>query len=260
VTSVVAALTFCVGPRSIKVVQGIVSFGYFLAFSVLVVAVACDGTNYSSTSSAVDPSSIQDAQFDDGKSTVGDATTDAGVSAEVAQRDSAGGKCDTGWVKGRAALAYTEVTKRAWLNPDFARGADGLYASVINLTAGVESGLLVVSDFGLNVPASAKVSGIEAEITRNSDLGSRLKDLSVRLYSNELSKGDRKNLQLTWQESFNTVAYGDSNDLWDAVLSADDVNRTTFGLAIAVKFDSQTSGIETANVDQIRIRVSWVCP
>ena len=219
---------------------------------------ACDSAIYSANIGGADAAGPRDAE----------ATRDANTGLDGAQvgdtgamRD-AGAFCNSGWAEGRSAGSFPPQSgKLPWINPQLAQNLDGAYASASNMVPLAETTYLYVEDFGLRVPNSAKISGIEAEVTRNSSFARGIRDLSVQLYADEFSKADRRNSTLVWGLETAAVTYGAANDLWGSTWTPASVNDAGFSVVIAVNFLAALgAGVDTPNVDRIRIRVSWICP
>ncbi len=196
------------------------------------------------------------------------ANDDAGPSADAGPLADAG-RCipgSSGWAEGHVGENRAGVGTNAWGGVSSALVLDAESASASGLSNTAVSTYLVVRDFRLGVPSTAKITGIEADIARNSlsepvtpGESRGLVDYSVRLTrAAGIVGADRKAVGV-WNNQPQVVTYGTTNDLWSAAWSPADVNDVTFGVGLAVTY-TFPAGNDWAFVNRMRVRVTWTCP
>lgn len=122
---------------------------------------------------------------------------------------------------------------------------------------------LVVTNFGLAVPSTETISGVEFSINKSKSGGSfaYLGDYSVRLLKSGSMTGNDNGSALPWFGSDIDYSYGSSSDLWGTTITPADVNKSGFGVAIAAQryfgFGSPTPRVDNVTVT---IHVSATLP
>lgn len=141
--------------------------------------------------------------------------------------------------------------------------SDNLY-SICDVSYLQASAFLVANGFGFNIPTGLTIKGIEASIERHAV--SVIRDLEVYLVvNNQIVSDNLANISVNWPVAVDsTVTYGDINNTWrdSSILGdwdVDDINDSTFGLAIRVKGFTNTSGV-IASVDHIQLRIYYEDP
>jgi hypothetical protein len=227
---------------------------------------ACDEAIYSAAVVPADAASPQDVEPDAGQTRDAAPVGDSGELGDGPGND--GGQvsdarpaCNTGWAEGRFANSLAgSASQLTWKNAGLARGLDGEGATTVGrLLQAQETSYLAVGDFGLQLARDVVISGIEVEVTRKSSGGLGIRDLSVQLYQSEFSKADRRNSGLLWALAPSTVTYGAANDLWGETWSPARVNDPDFSVMLAATNTAAVGG-DSPIVDQIRVRVNWICP
>lgn len=113
---------------------------------------------------------------------------------------------------------------------------------------------IVITNFGLSVPTSESITGVEFSINKSKSGGTwaYLGDYSVMLLKAGVMAGSDRASAFPW---FNTDAdfpYGSSVDLWGTTLTPTDVNHTGFGIAISAQryfgFGNMTPRIDDVTV------------
>lgn len=113
---------------------------------------------------------------------------------------------------------------------------------------------LIVTNFGLSVPTSESISGVEFTIQKSKSGGTfaYLGDYSVRLMKSGVMVGNDNASAFPWFGFDIDQAYGSSTDLWGTTISPADVNKAGFGVAIAAQryfgFGSMTPRIDNVSV------------
>ena len=142
----------------------------------------------------------------------------------------------------------------AWTTPANAQASDDAYAQAA--PGAGSSNYLEATNFGLAIPASAIIDGIEVGIEKSATADSGpnfVADSRVRIVKGGVvGSTDRSNVA-HWPLTDTIVIYGGPADLWGDTWTAADVNANGFGVAI-----SATDGVATlALVDHITMTVYY---
>lgn len=122
---------------------------------------------------------------------------------------------------------------------------------------------LVITNFGLSVPTSETITGVEFTINKSKSGGTfaYLGDHSVRMLKAGTMVGNDNASALPWFGSDLNYNYGSSSDLWGTTITPADVNKTGFGVAIAAQryfgFGNMTPRVDNVSVT---IHVSATLP
>lgn len=147
---------------------------------------------------------------------------------------------------------------QTWNNPGNASAGDAVYSDFANLTdsIGAHTNYLVVTNFGFNIPLSATILGIVVEVLR-SDPDSRTSDFSIRIMKGvSLGASSERSGGAAYPVSDSYEAFGSPTDLWGHTWTADDINATDFGIAIAAQ-RSVTGGTTSGRIDHVRMYVYY---
>lgn len=140
-----------------------------------------------------------------------------------------------------------------WTNPGNALASDNAYAQAA--PGGGSTNYLEANNFGLSVPASAIIDGIEVAIEKRS-LAGTIFDSRVRIVKGGVIGADEHADGATWPTTDTVVTYGGLGDLWGETWTAADVNAGSFGVVI-----SATDSLDTAAIDHITMTVHFsLCP
>jgi uncharacterized protein YbcV (DUF1398 family) len=116
------------------------------------------------------------------------------------------------------------------------------------------------TNFGFNIPSNATITGVFVDIQRLAGMPNAIKDSAVYLMENNVNISINKADSITWPTVDTYTSYGDSIDLWGAVLTPAIVNNTAFGLFFK-PFNSDTTGLFiAADVDYISMSVYYTIP
>ncbi|TVR74444.1 MAG: hypothetical protein EA415_05695 [Sphaerobacteraceae bacterium] len=122
-------------------------------------------------------------------------------------------------------------------------------------TAGVSSGtptqILVLSDFGFDIPDEATIVGIEVEVWRSAEGSEPVSDRMIHLTKNGTSGvGDNLNDDVAWPSSITSRTYGADDWLWNTSLGwyPSDINADSFGLLIRARGDNGTAQVDAAQI------------
>lgn len=137
----------------------------------------------------------------------------------------------------------------SWFLPANAISSDNTYAQVA--PGGVPTHYLKATTFGFNIPAPAEILGIEVLVERKSAAGN-IVDNRARLVKGGVVGTTDRSIAAPWSATETTVTYGTPSDLWGTTWTPSDINNAGFGFALSVN-----DGVDTAAVDQIRIRVTY---
>ncbi|MEK6751283.1 MAG: MBG domain-containing protein [Chloroflexota bacterium] len=144
----------------------------------------------------------------------------------------------------------------AWTNPGNIVSNNNSYA-MANLTVGTTSHYLQATNYGFNIPSGSTISGIETKIGRlgTDGLGSDVRDNIVSLIKGGVVTGENKAAVTTdWPSAETAATYGGITDLWGTTWTAEDINSSNFGLALAVR---SSVGTREAHVDYMQITVTY---
>ena len=145
-----------------------------------------------------------------------------------------------------------------WSNPGNVVADDGTAATAALTTGGsTTSKYLKATGFGFNIPSSATITGVMAEVERYKDVSTnKIQDAAIRLVkaNSVVGNSQSSNTVLTSVPTYRS--YGHDTNLWGTSLTPSDVNSTTFGLAYSASFTSG-SGTTNVNVDHIRLTVYY---
>lgn len=144
-----------------------------------------------------------------------------------------------------------------WSIPENARVADGQFARA-TLDTDQTSALLRITQFGFQVPATARVLGIEVQFKRQaSDTG--IGDGNIELWLDGAASDRPKFLATAWPRLIvGTHHYGQATDPWGNDLTPALVGRPGFGVEIFARrlADAGTGPLE-ARIDSMRVTVFY---
>ncbi len=147
-----------------------------------------------------------------------------------------------------------------WLN---AKGALSQSGSTMNAAMLILVDLdyhdaLVVSDFKLDLPNDAVITGIQFKVRRSADTGAAADD-AVRILKNGIPVGADRGQPGSWPMTLTWATFGDAYDTWGESWTPADVRASGFGLSIAPRYDA-TAGNDRAHIDSIRATVFYAAP
>ena len=154
-----------------------------------------------------------------------------------------------------------------WSNPTNVTSSNNTYASV-SLNNGQVSDVLVATNFGFSIPASATIDGVTVEIEKNGTqtlfFGFPIRyitDNTISLTTDGTNPtGDNKATATQWPTTDTYTSYGGAADGWNASLTPALVNSTNFGVYIDVTCIFLPGGPETGNIDHIRVTIDYTVP
>lgn len=174
----------------------------------------------------------------------------------------------------------------AWTAPGNAKVFDGQVATVSveggssspgpGTASGTPSDYLQTTDFGFNVPGSATITGVIAEVYRYDGGANQNDDKEVNLIVNGVIVGANKAAYGSPGVFGAWLVYGGASDLWGMALTPADINANDFGLSYAVWNTTEDSwstdefgnpienlgghGADNTYVDAMRITVYYDMP
>lgn len=146
-----------------------------------------------------------------------------------------------------------------WTNTSNAASSNNSYATAA-MPIGGTTKFLLVTNFGLAVPANAIIDGIVVGIERSYAIGGTNQiDSTIKLFiyngnpavPGSVVTGNNKSAGASWTTTDTYVDFGANNDVWGATLTSDVVNSIYFGVGIS------SSGVATAQIDHVRMTVYY---
>lgn len=143
----------------------------------------------------------------------------------------------------------------AWSSVDNALTSNNLYASVAFSPFGI-SQYIKLTNFGFNIPSNQPITGVSVAREGNSSGGASISDYDIRLVVQGVIDGITGGL-FNWSFMSSDIIFtsGSQEDTWGIPLTADDINRSDFGVAYSVRDNS--GGFTTFNLDTATITVYY---
>jgi hypothetical protein len=142
--------------------------------------------------------------------------------------------------------------------------SDNIYTRSAQLTNNGSTTIrLRLTNFGISIPASSLITGIEVTIEKNYTGGlssTEIRDFQIYLIKNGVTQTTTTNKAqfAKWPENPDAIStYGGTEDLWGNNLTAADVNSPNFGVAIAARRTTDPGGSAYANIDHVTITVFY---
>lgn len=127
----------------------------------------------------------------------------------------------------------------------------------LSLANGDEHDLLIVDDFGFELPDDAQVLGISATIRKGSESANDANDQDVRLVRGGIVGPTNLKSEQPWPVALTDVVHGSMSELWGENWSAAEINAQDFGLALGAL---PLTGSGRAYVDTIALTVYFQQP
>ena len=143
-----------------------------------------------------------------------------------------------------------------WANTGNITADGGAYATCV-MPAGGYSDNIRGYQFGLNVPATATITGLSVQIERGSTVGSAY---NAQFQLVDLSTGNIGTYRIdgtNWSTFSEIKVYGGDNDLWQATLTPTIVNTPNFGITMGVLSGTYA---DTAELNYFQIKVYYTLP
>jgi len=141
-----------------------------------------------------------------------------------------------------------------WEQLDSSRLSDDKYASV-TIPDIQRSEIATFSRWGHKIPEGATIQGILLTVEGHQSGNGKIRDVKVQLQgSNENKAGQFLGVAFPDDED-QVWRYGGANDTWGRDWTADDINRSNFGLLYQVRNSLNTE--VTAHIDQITLEIFY---
>lgn len=175
----------------------------------------------------------------------------------------------TGATNGSNFANDATVGTLTWSNTANAKTSNNQYATAsvsLLALASVNTEYLTAENFGFALPASATICGIQVDVEYFASgitflgvtLGS-ISDNSVKIIQGGVVTGTEHKNGAAWTGTNTYTTYGSSADMWGvATWLPADINAAGFGVAISAKLSALVDVSLTANIDHIRITVSYM--
>jgi hypothetical protein len=168
----------------------------------------------------------------------------------------------TGWTLAGTGTSL-DTDDVSWTNPGNITADDGTNTTSAVSNKGLITDTLQATNFGLSLPATAIVVGVEARVQKSrADVGDGTSaDRVVQLVVGGSIVGDNNgDLVTDWPGSATDVDYGGAADLWGLSLSKAQVEASDFGVVISAEFIDFITGTVAIAVDAIWMNVHYVLP
>jgi hypothetical protein len=147
-----------------------------------------------------------------------------------------------------------------WLDPSGALGqpGSGVTGTPANDVQAFDNGYndsLLVTDFGISLPAGAQVRGVEFSVDRSAD-DANASDQSVRLVQGGSLAGTDHASHGAWPQTFTPQTYGGPSDAWGLPLAAADVESSAFGISITPQY-ALSAGNDRVEIDSVSLTVFY---
>jgi hypothetical protein len=147
-------------------------------------------------------------------------------------------------------------SNRTWTNAGNAAASDNVYASFGNLVgAGSYTDYLSITNFSFNIPVSATVTGILAEIER-SDPNGRTSDYRIRIIKGSVIGTTDRSSGAGYSLSDSYQTFGNAGDMWGETWTPAEINGADFGIAIAAQ-RSAAGSTTNGGIDDVRLTVFY---
>jgi len=159
------------------------------------------------------------------------------------------------YCKGNAAIVLAGSSQN-WANGGNIYASDNSDAAPAGLTDGQYTNHLVAKDFGFTLPNDAIVTGIQVRIEKE---GTHVDDKVIQLTLDgaTLVGNNLAALTTAWPDTDTKVVHGGITNEWGLRLTGADVNKCTFGVAIACVADATG---DTPAVDGVEIQLTYTDP
>lgn len=159
-----------------------------------------------------------------------------------------------------ASESFTGSTD-AWSNPSNAGASDNAYASAATTTIGDVSEYLKATNCGFAIPSNAAIVGITVSVEWNGKpdgvFASTGRQHRCRIIKGGTISSDTTfDASTTLPTSDTVTTIGTTTSLWGTTWTPDDINASTFGVAVAVKAASSGSP-SSINIDRVQITVYY---
>lgn len=154
----------------------------------------------------------------------------------------------------------TGVGTVAWSNYNNSQSQNDTYASATLDVSFEESYYIKATKFGFSIPAGATIDTIQVEIDRYGGApGFDIYDNYIRIVKDGVIGSADKANGVAWATSDSDTYTSYGGDLWDETWTSDDINDSTFGMAISAISNCGIcfAGGDNVFVDHVRITVTY---
>jgi hypothetical protein len=168
---------------------------------------------------------------------------------------------DTGYKSPGTAANDDAVGTEVWNNPDNIK-TDDPYMANTESSPGETSNYLKATNFGFTIPTGSTIDGILVEIKRytNRDTDTLYtKDSAVKIVkaSGSIGTTNKGYVDTKWTTNSGYFSYGASDDLWEEIWTASDINNSNFGVVLSSTRTGTTGAAWFSYVEHIRIKVYY---
>jgi hypothetical protein len=156
-----------------------------------------------------------------------------------------------------SAISVDGGSTASWSGANNARLSDTSYASA-TMVPNATSQYLVALSFGITLPPTATIDGIQVTVDRSATQGLATTDHAVYLVKNtqiQIAGDNKAAAGVLWPSAEASVSYGGSTDTWGNTWTPSEINAG-FGVAFAARYTGQT-GSEQARVDAISVTIHY---
>lgn len=149
----------------------------------------------------------------------------------------------------------------AWTNPNNSQASDNVYATSQLDPLGPDlSHYLKATNFGFTIPTGSTILGItvEIEISKAVGPGTTMADNSCKIVKGGTISGNENKSVTAYTTTDTYLTHGSASDLWGLTWVVSDINASNFGVAISS--NSTGANVATAQIDHIRITVTYTPP
>ncbi|MFA7244068.1 MAG: hypothetical protein WC080_02170 [Patescibacteria group bacterium] len=144
-----------------------------------------------------------------------------------------------------------------WSTPEDITADDGNYARIVGIPQGKRSNYLKATNFGFNIPTNATVTGIKMEAKR---MGSSppVSDDIIEIIKSGTIGGTNQSADALWSGTEDYVPFGGDGNLWGLTWTPNDVNDSSFGVAMTIK--KITPSVSNAIINYVRGTIYYSIP
>jgi hypothetical protein len=161
---------------------------------------------------------------------------------------------------GNTSCPFSYSSIQDYLPVENALSSDDLYASASHCDCcDANTRCFETKNYGFNIPLTATINGIVAEVEKKATGGSMVQDNGVELLKGGTVTGISQSLTSNWPAADAYFTYGGPTDLWGASWLPEEINDTAFGLAIAsISYTCFGNGTPViSSIDHIRMTIYY---
>lgn len=147
------------------------------------------------------------------------------------------------------------------LNGIFSNNSYASCGTLLGVLGSAQTNYIQAWDYGLAIPTTATVCGIEVRVERNASgllVGSSVKDQDLFLMKGGSPVGSNHASPSNWAGSDAIAVYGSNSDLWGTSWTPAQINASNFGVQLSAQMNAGlVSLFLSANVDAITVTVYY---